>query len=328
LVGILCGIPPYPALRVVAAQQRGIPVHCLPDLLKSHGYETAFFQPATENYEDRDVLVNNLGFETFVSLEDLAASRFERVNYFGVEDRAMLGPSRKWLNQTKGAPFVATYLTLATHHDYGENAVETQVKYTENERKNDYLNALRSVDNFIGGLIEQYKELGLFSNTLFVIVGDHGQAFGEHDRNFHAGVLYDEGIRVPLVVYGADLERPAQRMESPVSTLSVLPTVLELLGYRAPKDVYSAESLLDHTASRNVYFHTHYSSALGMRAGPMKYIKYGPTSSAELYDLSKDPDESENLADTLPDMTSRFGTKSRLYWERVRQIWDSAQSSK
>lgn len=38
--------------------------------------------------------------------------------------------------------------------------------------------------------------------------------------------------------------------------------------------------------------------------------------------------ESENLADTLPDMTSRFGTKSRLYWERVRQIWDSAQSSK
>ena len=322
MITILCGIPPYPQLRVVGAQPGRIPVTCLPELLKAQGFRTGFFQTATPDYQSRETLVSNFGFEKFVSLDDIEADNYERVNYFGVEDKAMLPASRQWLTKNSTEPFFAAYLTLATHHDYGENAVETQVQYTSNDRENDYLNALRSVDNFLGDLIEQYRDIGIFSDTLFVIVGDHGQAFGEHEHNFHGGVVYDEGIRVPLVFFGADQLAELQRIDSPISTLSIVPTVLDILGYSAPADTYTAESLLSGETSRPVFFQTHYSSAVGMRSGPLKYIKYGPTSSAELYNLEQDPSESVNLADQMPGVAAHFGTESRLYWERVEKSWN------
>jgi lipoteichoic acid synthase len=48
-------------------------------------------------------------------------------------------------------------------------------------------------------LLEQYKELGLYEETIFVLYGDHGEAFGEHGLYQHDNVAYEEGLRVPLL---------------------------------------------------------------------------------------------------------------------------------
>jgi arylsulfatase A-like enzyme len=46
-------------------------------------------------------------------------------------------------------------------------------------------------------LVQQYKELGLYDNTIFVLFGDHGEGFGEHGRFMHGDTIWEEGLRVP-----------------------------------------------------------------------------------------------------------------------------------
>ena len=82
------------------------------------GYRTAFFQAARGSFENRTGLVHNLGFDLFLSREAIGRPDMEENSYFGVPDMAMLAPGLSWSAQPSEQPFFATYLTLASHHDY------------------------------------------------------------------------------------------------------------------------------------------------------------------------------------------------------------------
>lgn len=118
LVPIIAGIYPYPDPAVLEAKPEIIPKKALPHLLKGFGYQTAFFQTAN-NYEDRPGLVANLGYDLFKGLYHLPQEGFACANYFGREEMMMLKPSLDWVDETKAQPFLLTYLTLSTHHEYG-----------------------------------------------------------------------------------------------------------------------------------------------------------------------------------------------------------------
>lgn len=120
LVAGQCGVTPPLDIKNSEANPGAIPARCLPELLEEQGYSTAFFQSATEDFERRRMLVENLGYEDFFPLEALPREGFEKANYFGYEDDIMLEPSKEWLaqQQNAGKPFVASYLTVTAHHDY------------------------------------------------------------------------------------------------------------------------------------------------------------------------------------------------------------------
>ena len=60
------------------------------------------------------------------------------------------------------------------------------------------------LDGFLAELFAGFKSRGLLENTLFVMMGDHGEGFGEHGLFQHDETTYEEGLRVPLIVAGAD----------------------------------------------------------------------------------------------------------------------------
>src|SRR5690606_19234484 len=95
-----------------------------------------------------------------------------------------------------------------------------------------HLNGVRYVDAFVGRLLEQYRQLHRLDDTIVVVVGDHGEAFGEHRRWQHDAVPWDEVARVPLLVYvpGRTWDRPVVR--EGVNHLDIVPTVLDLAGFR------------------------------------------------------------------------------------------------
>ncbi len=294
-----CGIEPHLVQPTTEASPDGIPVPCLADLLGEQGYRTALFQSSTESFEDFEGLVKNFGYEEYYPLEAMDTEGFEQSNYFGYEDDIMLEPSEEWLEEHGDEPFLVEYLTGTGHDDY--RCLDTRYgseNFSENELFNRYLNCLRLQDIFLENLIEQYKELGLYENTIFVIFGDHGEAFGEHGRYQHDDVMWEEGLKVPFLIHAPGLLEGGERVEGLSNHTDILPTVLDLLGYEVKNGEYPGYSLLrplpeDRTLMFSCF---HEKACLANLRGTEKYIYHYGNQPDEFFDLSQDPAERRNLA--------------------------------
>src|SRR5690606_2322272 len=110
------------------------------------------------------------------------------------------------------------------------------------ETYNRYLNTIRYTDRFVGKLLAELKAEGALDNTVLVIVGDHGEGFGEHGRYSHNTVIYDEGIHVPLIIRAPGLA--PGRLAAPVNHLDIMPTVVDLLALRAENGAFDGSSLI------------------------------------------------------------------------------------
>ncbi|MFB6350493.1 MAG: LTA synthase family protein, partial [Bradymonadaceae bacterium] len=300
LIPIFCGIEPRLNMPISEAVPNGIPARCLPEMLGDHGYESIFFQSATKVFENRPQMVENFGFDEFTPLEEMDKKGFAKANYFGREDNVMLKPSREWLEERTGdsKPFMAAYLTLTPHHHYLAPKTYGRYDFADKKMLNRYLNAVHYVDQFIKSVIKQYKELGLYEDTLFVIVGDHGEGFKEHGRTQHDNVIWEEGLRTPLLVHNPDKsDQGARRVGEPVSHRDIVPTIADILGYEIQNANLPGKSLLEVDEVRPLMSHCWYERRCMARiVGDKKYIHHFNNRSDQFFDLSQDPLEETNLA--------------------------------
>ena len=300
-ISVNCGIEPD--LRPgVEAKAGGVSARGLPDLLKEQGYRTVFFQSSTENFENFGDIAKDLGYEEYFPLESMDTGGFERSNYFGYEDDIMLKPSEEWLGKRAAEPFVAKYLTGTAHHDYELPVRYGRKDFSEDEQLDRYLNCLRYQDFFVKNLFEQYQRLGLYENTIFVIYGDHGEGFGEHGRYVHENNPYEEGLRVPLIIHDPKRFQGGQRVEGLSNHTDILPTVLDLLGYEVKNGKLPGYSLLRPIPEERTLFFSCFNKdkCLASLQGTKKHIHHYGNQPDELFDLSKDPLERQNLAGEHP----------------------------
>ena len=295
---INCGIEPalYPGPEF---EPGGIPAPCLASLLKEQDYRTVFFQSvsnAANSYWDDD-LARNFGYEEFYPPEVMDTTGFQVTNSFGYEEDIMLEPSEGWLRANYDKPFLAQYFTGTGH--YGYDCVPNRYGYeqfSENEELDRYHNCLRMLDFFLQNLFDQYKRLGLYEDTIFVLYGDHGEGFREHGRYMHGDNPYEEGLRVPLLIHAPGWFENGERAKGLSSQIDVLPTVLEMLGYEVAGE-YPGYSLLhplpeDRTLMSSCVYPYRCMASL---KGTEKYIYHYGDQPDELFDLSEDPFEQHNL---------------------------------
>src|SRR5437660_8183781 len=103
--------------------------------------------------------------------------------------------------------------------------------------------ALRDVS--LGTLTDGLRARGLDANTVWVVYGDHGEAFGQHEGNYgHTFFLYDENIHVPFLIAAPGLIRRQERVSKVVGLVDTAPTVLDLLGISPPAN-YQGRTMLD-----------------------------------------------------------------------------------
>ncbi len=314
-----CGIdPPLNPWQTASLGDR-VPSRCLADLLKEQGYNSVWFTSSISTFEIERLpeLVNNVGYEEFYPVETMDTEGFEQANYFGYEDDVMLEPSEEWLRENGDAPFLATYETITPHHQYlAPSKRYGREEFTEDDTVNRYLNSLRYQDFFLKNLFDQYKELGLYEDTVFVIFGDHGEAFGEHGRYQHDNVPYEEGLRIPMLVHDPRQFENGARLKSPVTQLDILPTIADLLGYEIEGGEYPGSSLLGPLSENRTLMFSCWDEkgCLASLKGTQKYIYHFDDRPDELFDLSKDPTESRNLAGERPPEELEQRRRELLEW--------------
>ena len=147
----------------------------------------------------------------------------------------------------------------------------------------------------------------------------YGESLGEHGEKSHAYFIYQSTVRVPLIIKvpgGAQ----GKTIDSPVSIVDVVPTVLGLLGIESPPQV-QGENLAgyffdegEQAKGRSVYCESLYptkfgcSALFGLIQGTWKYVW---TKRPELYDLENDPAEMKNLIESEPDIAGEMQARLR-----------------
>ncbi len=255
-------------------------------------YRTAFFQSAKGDFECRPGLVNNLGFEKFWARDDLKDPS-AYVGYLGCDEFAMLEPMSKWIKSQSG-PFFLTVLCSVSHDPY-----EVPESYSPAAREpiERYRQAIRYTDEFVAALDERLWELGVAKDTIFCVIGDHGEAFGEHDLFGHDRIPFDEVMRIVWIMRAPKIIEAGRKVKLPAGAIDFTPTVLHLLGIKTARDTFDGvDALGTLQEQRKMYF----SSWLSQ--GPVGYVKgtrkvvYDSTSGQVFsYDLQQDPEEIEQL---------------------------------
>jgi len=165
-----------------------------------------------------------------------------------------------------------------------------------------YDEKVRRADDRFREFLAEFDRLGLADNTLFVLTADHGTELYEHRRFDHGFTLYDELLRVPLIIR-LPRQTTGRVIPDRVGSIDVMPTVLDLLGLPAPDQV-QGESLVPAMAGgragRDVFAETDYREYTFKRAvvtpDGWKLIYTLESKTRELYDLTADPGEQRDLA--------------------------------
>jgi arylsulfatase A-like enzyme len=169
-----------------------------------------------------------------------------------------------------------------------------------------YDETIRYIDDGLGRLFELLKSRGLYDNTLVIITADHGEEFMEHGLLGHGLSLYDEVIRVPLIVkFPCPGPHCSPRVvTSQVELVDVFPTVLQVLGIEPPASLVGRSLAEEASAPRAAFSefksNSEFKSQIALRTPEWKWIYDDQADAGELYNLSQDPRETVDLAADEP----------------------------
>lgn len=167
-----------------------------------------------------------------------------------------------------------------------------------------YDEKVQDADSRFGEFVKEYRDLGLFDKTIFILTSDHGEELYEHGRIDHGHSLYDELIHVPLII-GLPFGE-SWKIEQQVRSIDIAPTILELAGVGAG-DLFKRQldgvslvpAIQGQKLSLDAFAETDYRYATSQRAvrtaDGWKLIANLETGSMELYNLNNDPREQKNM---------------------------------
>lgn len=156
-----------------------------------------------------------------------------------------------------------------------------------------YREEVKYMDYQLGLLFRFLEQEGIDDESVFIIMGDHGEDLGEYRNHFgHIHFLNKSAVRVPLIIAGKGIEKKGKRMEV-VSNLNIAPTILDIAGLQ-PAEHMQGTSLLKPIPSQKLLIETYspeaYFDAFSLIDYPYQVIFYPGQreDNLEFYDLSND----------------------------------------
>jgi len=313
--------PGSPQHKIIAAESKSelpSPTLTLADILKSNGYSTGMVGMWNLGRgKNGPASPLGRGFQYFTEPKTLGFEKDAYLRKDGSElTDVMTDDAIQWMTEHRDGPFFLYFAPHAVHAPFDPKP-ELLAKYTNKKDRMaaEYSATIECLDKNIGKLYAELEKLGLTKNTHIFFTSDNGGT-----RQFNAplrdgkGSLYEGGIRVPAFWNGPGVKDDSVS-EVPVSTIDFLPTLLELAGIPPPAtQVIDGRSLLPIRNGKNLertdlfwHFPCYTGNAKpssAIRQGNWKLIEFFETGKPELYDLSSDPSESRNLANTNTEKTN------------------------
>ncbi len=284
----------------------------LAEMLASRGYATgaavanSVIYSSGTNFEQ--------GFDHFAGLHG-AENRPSKLVEASVVVDAALG----WLDRRRGFPRFLYVHTMDPHVPYAppppfdrkyephptpeHPGVDPRTDYKEPLDRDrlvaQYDGDVAYGDQEFGRFVSELKKRGIYDRALIVFVGDHGEEFQDHGQFLHGKTVFDELIRVPLIVKFPNQAFAGRRVTQQVQTADILPTILETLGQEVPRPPAIVghpltpvvrggapePAVVSEISHRGFVAH-------GMRAGTDKYVqRFSPQEDELYFDLRKDPRE-------------------------------------
>ncbi|HKK63890.1 MAG TPA: sulfatase [Bacteroidales bacterium] len=249
-----------------------------------------------------------------------------------------------WMVKNKNEPFFM-YLSYFSVHVWLETKLELKNKYinkSANETYSSYTNPvyagmIESLDQNVGKLIDSLEHHNIIENTIIVFYSDNGGLHKDESENTPAtdngifregkGHLYEGGIREPLIFYWEGQIKPGQKTKALFSSYDFLPTLTSLCNITTKpcEGLNFANHIInnDTIEERALFWHyPHYSYQEGkpsgaIREGDYKLIEFFEDNSIELYNLSTDPGETENIAKQNPEVANELLKKLHDWQEKT-----------
>lgn len=259
----------------------------LPGALKARGYATG---AAVSAY----VLRGSTGLASaFDSYDDAVVIRGGES--IGAQQRSggeTVAVARAWIERHQGAPFFYMLHLFEPHSPY------TPPEPHRSRWASSYDGEIAAADEIVGEFLSSLKDSGIYDRAVIVFLSDHGEGLGDHGEDEHGIFVYQEAIRVPLLVKLPRRARGGTSSANVVGLVDVFPTIARLVGAEAPAGI-AGESLLDATEPRRIYaeslyprIHLGWSELRSLVDAKHQYIE---APRPELYNLSADPAETKNV---------------------------------
>lgn len=303
LFTMAAGIYPMISYKSPTYEYPGADYVTLAALAQPAGRQCAAISSTSWHFSGMDSFLVKQGFYPVENYKDVRCeglvftSRWSMLD--GVDDRCMAKAIAERLDGAKDSASIQIAWTMQTHYPYFYSGDEK--KYTAtNPDLNRYLNALQNIDEAFGILMDGLSTKKRLSETMVIVVGDHGEAFGRHDQITHASKIYEENLHIPcMIIWPGHFH--GDRDNRIGSIIDIAPTILHAAGISIPTN-WQGQSLLGSSSKEQAFFFSPYSNFLfGTRKDNWKLIYDAMDNSFELYDLAADPMESNNVSAQYPE---------------------------
>jgi len=283
----------------------------LPEVLKENGWTTAGFVSAAVLKKDFNL---NQGFE-FWDEEGITPQPQMHMLVAERKANAVTDAALRWLEKNgKQKRWFLWVHYFDPHTEYDPPDPYKSLYYFDR-----YSGEIAFMDSQIQRLLQDLKQKGLYEKTIIIAIADHGESLGEHQEPTHFVFLYEATQRVPFLIRIPGLKKPGAKILKIVSQIDLFPTILDLLNLPIPDQAQgrSLKPLIDGKEANELageafleshfsYLHFGWSELYGLVTDHYKYIQ---APKPELYDLSLDPRELNNIAEKNPKLVKEFDLK-------------------
>jgi len=221
LTGVLVGHPDLGGITLLEREEALGKFQTLPGVFASRGYRTMFITGGDPDYDNMKDFFATAGTETIIGQKEIGP---KYAGAWGVPDEMIFHKAHETFVSMGDEKFFAAIMTVSNHQPYNVPQGRTEMLPADSE-ENRMLNAYRYADWALGEFFREARGAAYFSNTLFVIVSDHGH--GEYLQLNRA--IDVPGYRLPCVFYAPDIVSP-RKISTVASQTDIAPTLLGILG--------------------------------------------------------------------------------------------------
>ena len=264
----------------------------LAEVLKQEGYQTAAFVGSFV-LDHRFGL--NQGFDVYDDKTGDSANAMENLEAqrnAGAVHEAFA----RWFESSAKTPFFVWIHLYDPHLPYTPPE-PFKTKYP----KDPYAGEVAYADAVVGRILKDLDERKLTAGSVIAVVGDHGEGLGEHGEYTHSLFIYNSTLHVPMMIVAPEWIKPALKINGLCRIIDLAPTLLDYLGVKKPlgegvslRPLIEGKPEKEITAySESLYgeFNLGWSKLLGLETKSYRYIE---APKAELYEIQKDPKETQN----------------------------------